>query len=114
MESILGTSIGVFIGLTVIIAGFCAYMTGQALAATWRPMWQMAPYMLLLGFADRFLSFALFEGHLLSVSAYLLDTAVLMVIGVLSFMATRASKMVSQYPWQYQRAGLFGWKEINN
>ena len=61
MESITGVSISVFIGLTVIIAGFCAYMTGQALASTWRPIWQLFPYMILLGLADRFLTFALFE-----------------------------------------------------
>lgn len=113
MESITGVSLGVFIGLTCFIAGFCAYMTGQALASTWRPMWQLFPYMILLGFADRFLSFALFDGPLLSLQAYIVDTAVLVLIAVLSFMATRASKMVAQYPWQYQRAGLFSWKEIN-
>ena len=112
MESILGTSLTVFVGLTVVIAGFCAFMTGQAIASTWRPIWQMIPYMILLGLADRFLSFALFDGHLLSILAYLIDTTVLMLIGVMSFMSTRASKMVAQYPWQYERSGLFGWKEI--
>lgn len=113
MESITGVSISVFIGLTVILAGFCAFMTGQALAQTWRPIWQLFPYMLLLGCADRFLSFALFEGPLLSIQGYLIDTAVLITIAVLSYLATRASKMVSQYPWQYERSGLFGWKKIN-
>jgi len=113
MESITGVSLGVFIGLTCLIAGFCAYMTGQALAATWRPMWQVFPYVILLGLADRFLNFALFEGPLLSLQAYVVDTAVLTIIAVLSFLATRAAKMVAQYPWQYQRAGLFSWKEIN-
>jgi len=112
MEEITGTSFTVFIGLTVCIAGFCAYMTGNALASTWRPMWNLFPYMIFLGFADRFLSFALFEGHLLSVQAYILDTVVITIIAFLSFMATRASKMVAQYPWQYERTGLFGWKEI--
>ncbi|MDV7338661.1 hypothetical protein RYZ26_03570 [Terasakiella sp. A23] len=113
MESITGVSLGVFLGLTCLIAGFCAYMTGQALASTWRPMWQIVPYMVLLGLADRFLTFALFEGPLLSLQGYLVDTAVLLFVAILSYLATRASKMVSQYPWQYKRAGLFGWKEIN-
>lgn len=112
MEEITGTSLSVFIGLTVFMGGFCAYMTGNALAGTWRPLWNLFPYMAFLGVAERFLSFALFEGHLLSFQAYLLDTLVITVIGLMAFLATRAAKMVAQYPWQYERAGLFGWKEI--
>ncbi|NVJ93711.1 MAG: hypothetical protein HWE34_18740 [Methylocystaceae bacterium] len=112
MESITGVSLNVFIGLTVCIAGYCAYMTGQAIASTWRPIGQLFPYMIMLGFVDRFLSFALFDGPLLSIQGYIVDTLVLVVIAVLSYLATRASKMVAQYPWQYERAGLFSWKEI--
>ena len=41
MESILGTSLGVFIGLTVIIAGGAAIMTGRAQADGWKPAWQV-------------------------------------------------------------------------
>ena len=32
MEALLGTTIGVFAGVTVCLTGFAAYMTGQALA----------------------------------------------------------------------------------
>ena len=52
---------------TVGIMGGAGYMTGQAIASTWRPFWQAIGYSLLLGVADRFLIFALFEGALLSV-----------------------------------------------
>jgi hypothetical protein len=114
MESITGTSFTVFIGLTVCLGGFCAYMTGNALASTWRPLWQLFPYMIVLGLADRFLSYALFQGHLLSLQAYVLDTIVIVFIALLAFLSTRASKMVSQYPWQYERTGLFAWKEIKS
>ena len=37
-------------------------MTGQALAETWRPAGRLSPTALLLGVADRFLIFALFDG----------------------------------------------------
>ncbi len=57
------TSVPVFIGLTVVLFGGCAFMTGQALATTWRPLWQVIPYALMLGAADRFLGFALFGGQ---------------------------------------------------
>jgi ABC-type uncharacterized transport system permease subunit len=111
VESILGTSVGVFLGITVALIGFAAFMTGQALANTWKPMWHAVVYAILLGFVDRFLTFALFEGELLSLSGYLIDTAVLVVIILLAFRISQARKMVGQYPWLYERAGLFGWRQ---
>lgn len=110
MESILGTTVTVFLAITVGLIGFAAYMTGQAVANTWRPPWQVVVYMFLLGAAARFLIFALFEGKLLSLTGYLASTAVLLVIGFFAYRLTRARKMVHQYPWLYDRAGLFGWR----
>ena len=110
MESILGTSIGVFLGVTVALMGFTAFMTGQALANTWKPIWHAIVYAALLGLVARFLIFALFEGELLSLSGYLADTAVLIVIALFAYRISQARKVVSQYPWLYERAGLFGWR----
>ncbi len=110
MESLLGTSLGVFIGVTVVVMGFVAYMTGQALANTWKPMWHAVVYCVLLGFADRFLTFALFEGELLSLTGYLIDTTVLVVLTLFAYRLNQAQKMVSQYPWLYERTGLFSWR----
>ena len=86
-------------------------MTGQALANTWRPAWQMLPYGLMLGFADRFLVWGLFGGDGLSVSGYVIDTAYLIAVGFAAYRLTRARRMVTQYPWLYERAGPFGWKD---
>jgi hypothetical protein len=85
-------------------------MTGQATALTWKPFWHAIVYALLLGLADRFLAYALFEGSLLSLSAYLIDTASLMAITLLAWRLGRARKMVSQYPWLYERAGPLSWR----
>jgi len=90
--------------------GFTAFMTGQAVAVTWKPHWQAVIYTFLLGFADRFLTFSLFDGELLSLSGYIIDTAVLQIIALLSWRLARARTMVSQYPWLYRRSGLFGWE----
>jgi hypothetical protein len=111
MEPLLGTSAGVFIGITVVLMGFVAYMTGQGLANSWKPVWHLLVYCILLGFGSRFLIFGLFEGQLLSLSGYLIDIAVLAVIMLFAYRATQARKMVSQYPWLYERAGLFGWRQ---
>lgn len=99
----------VFIGVTLVFMGGCAFMTGQALASTWRPLWQAFPYALGLGLVDRFLGFALFDGRLLSGMGYVTDTAVLVAIALAAYRMTQARCMVNQYPWLYQRAGLFGW-----
>lgn len=112
MHDILGTSLPVFLVLTVIIMGGAAYMTGHAVAATWRPYWQVLLYAVLLGLTDRFLTFALFEGELLSLSGFVVDTAILTAISLFAFRVTRVGKMVSQYPWLYERDGFLSYREI--
>lgn len=110
MESFLGTSIGVFVGITCVLIGFAAWMTGQAIAGTWRPYWQLVIYCLLLGCAARFLIYGLYDGELFHLTGYLMNAITLLAIGSLSFLLTRARKMVDQYPWLYERTGLFGWR----
>ena len=111
MEALLGTTLPVFIGITVVVMGFAAFMTGQALGDNWLPVWQLVIYVLLLAFVDRFLTFALFDGELLSITGYLIDMAVLMAIAMFAFRLSRSRRMVSQYPWLYERSGLLGWRE---
>ena len=110
METLTGTSLPVFIGVTLMVMGFACFMTGQGLANTWKPAWQAVLYTLLLGFADRFLVWSLFESDLLSVTGYVVDTAVLLAICLVAYRSTKAHRMVSQYPWIYERNGLFGWR----
>ena len=110
MEELLGTRLAVFLGLTVVLFGGAAFLTGEAVARTWRPWWQIVPYALLLGLGDRFLIYALFEGELLSPSGYLIHTLVLLVIAGFSYRITRVYCMLKQYPWLYERAGLLSWR----
>jgi hypothetical protein len=113
METILGTSLPVFIGLTVALFGLAAFLTGQVLADAWRPVWHALPCALALAAANRFLTFALFDGQLLSISGYVVDSLVLLAICALTHRATLAQRMISQYPWLYRRDGLFGWRTID-
>ncbi len=107
------SSILVYLGLTCLLMGFSAWMTGAAVAGTWRPLWQVITYCLLLGFADRFLVFSLFAGQLLSLSGYMIDTATLLVIGLAAFRMRTARLMTQQYPWLYKRSGPFSWRSLN-
>lgn len=111
MAELSGNSWAAFVVLTVAVMGFAAYMTGYAMAQTWKPAWHAVAYALLLGAADRFLAYALFDGALLSAPGYVIDTTVLVVITLFAYRVTRARRMVSQYPWLYRRAGLFSWRD---
>lgn len=111
MESLLGTTIPVFIGMTFMLFGFAAFMTGQALANGWQPIWKVVPYGVLMGVGNRFLVFALFDGELLSFSGFVLASAVLVALTAVSYRLIQARKMVAQYPWLYESAGLFNWRD---
>lgn len=111
MEAILGASLSVFIGLTIIVFGGCGVLTGQVLAEGWKPQWTVYGYSLLLGVGDRFLNWGLFGGELLSVSGFVVHTLTIGVITLIAYRIAFARRMIKQYPWVYERAGPFGWKE---
>ena len=60
---------------------------------------------------NRFLAYALFDSDGLSILGFLLDAVVIVLIALFAYRMTRAHRMVSQYPWLYERAGLLGWRE---
>ena len=104
-------SIWLFLLVTVFLGGGAAWLSGRAVALTWRPYWQVLGYMLLLACAVRFLHYALFEGTLLTAQYYAVDLGVLCILGSIGFRLTRAKQMTSQYPWLYEPAGPFGWRD---
>ncbi len=71
------------------MGGAAAWLAGRAIAATWRPWWHLALYMLPLSLAVRFLHSALFEGKFLSLHYYLVDYAVCFAFGLLGFHLTQ-------------------------
>lgn len=116
------TSLTAFLIITLTIGGGAAFMTGRAVASTWQPLWKAIAYTGLLAAAVRFLHYALAGGTApatLATSAaptligyYVVDGIVLVLITMLAYRITLASRMVAQYPWLYRRTGLFGWEEI--
>ncbi len=111
MQALVGTSLGVFIGLTVILIGGAAIMTGRALADGWKPAWQVVAACFGLALADRFLVYALFGGELLSLSGFIVDFALLTALGLIAHRLTMVHKMIAQYPWRYERASLWSYRE---
>ena len=103
-------SIWQFFFVTCLLGGWAAWMTGKACAQTWRPLVSLILYLLGLGLAVRFIHHALFDGTLLSLQYYVVDAAVMLIIGIVGFQYTRAKQMVTQYNWLYERATILTWR----
>jgi Domain of unknown function (DUF6867) len=103
-------SLGVFVLVTLVLGGGAAWLAGRAVAATWRPWWQVVTYSLILGLAVRFIHFSLFGGTLLSLHYYLVDSACCLAFGCLGFRIARAAQMVAQYHWLNAAAGPLRWR----
>jgi hypothetical protein len=102
-------SFGVFLLVSIILGGGAAWLAGRALAETWRPRWQILFYALILGAAVRFIHFALFNGTLLSLHYYLVDSAFCTASAFFGFRVARAKQMATQYHWIYAPDGPLGW-----
>ena len=100
---------GIFILVTIVLGGGAAALAGRAIAATWRPWWQVVGYALILGAATRFIHFALFDGTLLSLHFYAVDTAICLVAAFFGFRTARALQMVTQYRWINAPDGPLRW-----
>jgi hypothetical protein len=103
-------SLGVFLLLSVAMGGGAAWLAGRAIAATWRPWWHIALYMMLLSLAVRFLHYALFDSKFLTLHYYLVDYAVCLAFGLLGFRLMRVTQMVTRYSWINQRTGMLRWR----
>ena len=99
-----------FLLVTCFLGGGAAYLTGRAVAITWRPIGYLVLYLFLLACAVRFIHYALFEGTLLSPQYFLVDAVVLLALGGIGFQVTRARQMAGQYSWIYQRSGPMSWR----
>ena len=115
------------LALTIVMFGSGGFLMGQVVADTWRPWWQILPYGALLAVANQFLGFALFGGPFIvdslvssgsqplgsAVFGYLVEFAVIAALALVAFRLTRVRRMTTQYPWLYERAGPFAWRQKN-
>ena len=99
-----------FVLLTVVIGGGAGWLTGRAIAATWRPWWHVVVFTVPLGAVVRFLHFALFRETMLTPHSFVIDSAVCLMFGLVGFRLMRVGQMVGSYGWINERAGLFRWR----
>ena len=99
-----------FLLVTLFLGGGAAYLTGRAVASVWSPMLQMIVYTVGLACAVRFIHYALFGGTLLSLQYFVVDLAIMLILGTMGFRITKTNQMIRQYSWLYERAGPFSWR----
>lgn len=104
-------SIWLFLLVTCVMGGWAAWMTGRAMASTWRSTGYLFAYLLILGAAVRFIHFALFGGTLLTLHYYVVDTIVVQIIGAIGYRVTRVGQMIDKYRWLHVADGPFFWKD---
>ncbi|RTR11633.1 DUF6867 family protein, partial [Azospirillum griseum] len=80
METLLGSSLPVFLFLTLLVFGGFGVLTGQTLAEGWKPLSAVWGYSLLLGVGDRFLAWGLAGEQLLAPWGFLVHTIVIAAI----------------------------------
>jgi hypothetical protein len=110
MDVIWETSFPTFLLVTVVLAGGAGYMAGRSAALTWRPGLVVIAYAAALACAARFIHAALFHGTWVAPIHWIIDFIVILVITILAFRSTRATQMVRQYPWLYERSGPLAWR----
>jgi hypothetical protein len=101
-----------FVLVTVLMGGSAAYISGKAVAQTWRPFWHIPLYMLPLAAAVRFCHYALFWEPFLSAWNYAIDFAVTFALASIGYRLVRARQMATQYSWLFRRSGPFGWRRV--
>jgi hypothetical protein len=109
-ELIIERNIVDFLLVSCFLGGGAAFLTGRAVALTWRPIIYLLVYLLLLACGVRFIHYALFEGTLLSAHYFLVDAVILLAFGWLGCRMTRARQMAGQYSWLYQRSSPLSWR----
>lgn len=87
-----------FVALTVVIGGAAAFMTGRALAASWRAPGSVVLAAVPLAGAARFLHATLAEEPTDAVKA-LLTFALMIAFAWLGYALRRRAQMARRYPW---------------
>ncbi|MEW5962585.1 MAG: DUF6867 family protein [Pseudomonadota bacterium] len=104
MEALYATGangLWVFVLVTLVMGGAASYVTGRAIAQTWRPGWHIAAYAVGLAGAVRFIQYALFAQPFLAPVNLLVDTLVLAAFGLFGYRRMRAFQLPTQYPWLF-------------
>jgi len=86
-----------FVFVSFVLGGGAGWLTGRAIAITWRPRWMLLPAALGLGTIVRFIHFALFDEPLASLPLVGFDAAAAFLFALMGYQMTRSRQMDRQY-----------------
>lgn len=109
-DAVMGTSLGDFLLVSLILGGSAAWMTGKAVARGWGAVSHLVVYCVLLAAAVRFCHFALFNDELFAPLTSLAEALFLFAVAALGFRAVRRRQMSVQYGWMFVPAGVLSWR----
>jgi hypothetical protein len=112
-RAIIEISLADFIIVTCLLGGGAAWMSGRAIALTWRPFIYVLLSMVLFAGFIRWVHYALFDGTLLSWHYYCVDLAVVLAIATCGYCACRSRQMITQYAWLYKKHGFLDVKPVS-
>ncbi len=81
------------------MGGAAAFMTGRAIAQTWRPLWHIPFYAFAIACTVRFFHYALFEEPMMSAKNLAVDFAVMLISAAIGYRVYRSGQMARQYSW---------------
>ena len=93
-----------FLLVTLVMGGGAAWLSGRAIALTWRPWWMVLLAAFALGLAVRFFHHTLFGGTLLTPHYFAVDTVILVLLALMGFRMTRSRQMARQYGFLSQES----------
>jgi hypothetical protein len=89
----------VFLLITIIMGGAASFMTGRAIAQTWRPLWHIPFYAFAIACTVRFFHYALFEEQMMSAKNLIVDFVVMLAAAACGYRLHRTYQMARQYGW---------------
>jgi hypothetical protein len=109
-QTVMGTSLGDFLLVSLVLGGGAAWLTGKAVARAWGPLFHLALYCVLLAAAVRFCHFALFGDELFAPVTSVAEVLFLAAVAALGFRSVRKRQMSVQYGWMFVPAGPLSWR----
>lgn len=90
-------SLGTFLFVTVVLGCAAGWLSGRAIAITWRPRWFLVPSALAVGAGIRFIHFALFDATFVSLQYFAVDTTFIFAAAFAGYRVARSRQMARQY-----------------
>ena len=96
--------------LITIIMGMDGVAHGKECCRRLEQLWGPGVLYATSGVAIRFIHHALFNGSMLTLQYYVVDTIILLLFATAGYRYYRTQQMTNNYYWLYEKVSPFSWK----